>query len=329
MGKGFCATHGVEGQDLSALIMRACNERGLPVDLRAIVNDGAATLLAQAYRDPMATRISLICGTGTNAAVFLPVRALANDKFGRRDSGWFAAADRVLVNTELSMLGGGENPALPRSKWDVQLNAHHRLPDFQPLEYLTTGRYLGEIVRLILVDAVTTCGMFGGIVPLGLSEAYTLDTRLLAPFEQEQSADGLTRAAASFLQAHPIGSTTSGHLHAPTIAEWTFVRDIIQLVTHRAAAYLAVALHALWRVRVESEVEASMGSPVDPRVTIACHGTIIERYPGYRERCQQVLDRLCAAEGETRPGTILLAVAPESSIFGAAVAVGCLEGWEG
>jgi hexokinase len=346
MGKGFCATHGVEGQDLSELIMRACTRRGLPVEMRAIVNDGAATLLAQTYRDPT-TRMSLILGTGTNACVFLPVHALGAEKFGTRPESWFAAATHVLVNTELSMLG---REALPTTGWDDDLNAQHRLPDFQPLEYLTTGRYLGEIVRLILLDAIANAGLFAGRIPSGLDEAYTLDTRNLAAFEADSSAAGLEKAAAAFLEAHPIADAastpaTSTAASSPSTADWRFVRSITRLVTHRAAAYLATALHALWRIRTQSEddfqqsidahadnesvksssASARSRSSADQHISVACHGTIAEQYPGYRDRCQRYLDDLCGAA----PGTVTLAVAPESSIFGAAVAVGCMEGREG
>jgi hexokinase len=341
MGKGFCATHGVEGQDLSELIMRACTRRGLPVEMRAIVNDGAATLLAQTYRDPT-TRMSLILGTGTNACVYLPVRALGVEKFGARPESWFAAATHVLVNTELSMLG---REALPTTSWDDDLNAQHRMPDFQPLEYLTTGRYLGEIVRLILLDAIAQAGLFAGRTPSGLDEPYTLDTRILAAFEADSSAAGLDKAAAEFLAAHPIPSTTTSanSSESPSTADWSFVRSITRLVTHRAAAYLATALHALWRIRTQSEdvflqsTESQAGSnasnasatslvsSADHHISVACHGTIAEQYPGYRDRCQRYLDDLCGAA----PGTVTLAVAPESSIFGAAVAVGCMEGREG
>lgn len=104
MGKGFNATHGVEGQDLSELIMKSCRRKGLNVEMRAIVNDGAATLISQAYRDTT-TRMSLILGTGTNAGVYFPVGALGHDKFGDRPGSWFEAAKHVLVNTEMSMIG--------------------------------------------------------------------------------------------------------------------------------------------------------------------------------------------------------------------------------
>lgn len=309
MGKGFFATHGVEGQDLSELIMRSCSQRGLNVEMRAIVNDGTATLLSQAYRDPT-TRMSLILGTGTNAGVYLPVGALGSGKFGDRPNTWFEAADHVLVNTELSMVG---KCCLPVTKWDDWLNAKHPLPDFQPLEYLITGRYLGEIVRLILIEAIESAGLFGGTIPDHMDAAYTFDSRILAAFESD-STTGLEKARAAFLQAHPMRSP-------PRLSELEFVRDIARMVSKRAAAYLASALHALWKVRTESE---GLAPGEATHVTIACNGTIVEKYPGYRDLCQRHLDDLCVASGASR-GAVTLKMAPESSIFGAAVAVACME----
>jgi hexokinase len=311
MGKGFKATHGVEGEDLSALIMRSCERKGLNVQMRAIVNDSAGTLISQAYRDP-STRMSLILGTGTNAAIFLPLKALGADKFGSRPDSWYAEADRVLINTELSMVGKN---ILPITKWDEHLNANHQMPDFQPLEYLVTGRYLGEIVRLIILDAVAAFGLFNGQVPHGLNEAYTLDSRILAMLESD-SSKSLEKAKAVFTETHPTSSP-------PRTSDVEFVREVARLVSQRAAAYLATALHALWKIRTEAEnLEQTAGEST--HVTIACNGTIIEKYPGYMERCQRLLDDLCELSGASR-GAMTLSMAPESSIFGAAVAAACME----
>ena len=180
MGKGFNATHGVEGLDICDLIMAPCIERGLNVELQTIVNDSSATLLSQAYRDPT-TRVSLILGTGTNAAIYLPVSALGKAKYGQRPQAWYDAADRVLVNTELSMYGKDK---LPVSRWDTHINDTHMMPDFQPLEYKVGGRYLGEIVRLILVEAIRESGLFDGEMPLRFDEPYSLETGVIAAFER-------------------------------------------------------------------------------------------------------------------------------------------------
>ena len=138
----------------------------------AIINDSTATLLSRAYLDA-STQFALILGTGCNAAVHLPVTILGPEKFGTRPSGWCEKATHVLVNTELSMFGKG---IFPTTRWDDLLNEKQLLPNFQPFEQLTSGRYLGEVVRLILVEAIQTAGLFGGEMPEGLLEPYSLDT---------------------------------------------------------------------------------------------------------------------------------------------------------
>jgi hexokinase len=153
--------------------------QNLPVRLEAIVNDSSATLLSQAYRNP-STRLALILGTGTNAAIHLPVSSLASSKYGTRPQAWHDEATHVLVNTELSMFGKN---VLPVTRWDEDLNRNHMRPDFQPFEHLVSGRYLGEIVRLILVEAIRTAGLFGGETPARLAEPYALDTGTLAAIE--------------------------------------------------------------------------------------------------------------------------------------------------
>lgn len=72
---------------------------------------------------------------------------------------------------------------LPLTRWDRQLAKDHPRPDFQPLEYMTSGMYLGEIVRLILVDAIQTTGLLGGVVPPSLTELYSLGTETISTIE--------------------------------------------------------------------------------------------------------------------------------------------------
>jgi len=180
MGKGFAAHIGVEGQDLNDLIMTACRKRKLHVDLRTVVNDASATLLSQAYLD-QSTRMSLILGTGVNAGVFLPVSTMSLGKYGKRSQVWYDMAKHVLVNTELSMYGGS---FWPSSRWDEALMKAHAMPDFQPLEHRVGGAYLGEIVRLILVEAITEAELFDGEAPPTMQEPYALVTGVLAAFER-------------------------------------------------------------------------------------------------------------------------------------------------
>lgn len=180
MGKGFLAANGLIGHDLGDIIKVACQSKGLHVELAAIVNDSAAALLSEAYLNS-STRFGLILGTGVNIAAHLPVSTIGRDKFGSRPAGWFECASHVIVNTELGMFGRGG--ILPRTRWDKALNAAHPKPDFQPLEHLVSGFYLGEICRLALVEAIYTTGLLGGVVPPSLLLPYSLDTETISLIE--------------------------------------------------------------------------------------------------------------------------------------------------
>lgn len=63
-------------------------------------------------------------------------------------------------------------------------------------------------------------------------------------------------------------------------------------------------------------------------LSIACDGSVINKYPGFRDRCQGYLNQLTqqtnSSQGPLDPATspyIRLELAPESAILGAAVAV--------
>lgn len=276
----------------------------------SIVNDAAASLLSRAYED-QTTRLSLILGTGTNAAIHLPVTALDPAKFGERPQAWHDEAKHVLVNTEMSMFG---KDIYTTSRWDDYLNKTHRLPDFQPLEHLISGRYLGEIVRLILVEAIKTAGLFDGEMPHKMNEPYSFDTSTLAVFESDTSST-LSEACKTLQARHPLRKPA-------TLGDLAFIRKVSELVSKRAAAYLATTLHALWCLRAHAEglTPATAGT-----ISVGCNGSVIERYPGFRDNTQAFLDQLTTLSGATA-GSVVLEPAYESAILGAAVGVCCLEG---
>ncbi|PYH43423.1 putative hexokinase [Aspergillus saccharolyticus JOP 1030-1] len=333
MGKGFHCSNGTVGQELGNLIVQSCRTRGLNVEVDAIVNDSSATLLSHAYLDP-AARMSLILGTGTNVAIHFPVHQVGLTKFGTRPPGWFDYAKHVIINSEMSMFGGG---VLPMSRWDEILNSTHLRPDYQPLEYMITGRYLGEIVRLIIVEAVETAQLFGGNLPHSMRDAYSFDTSIIAYIEADGSTS-LTPSATLLQKEHTFGAP-------PSVEDLQFLRRVCQVVSNRAAGYLATAIYSMWCLRNEAEypelkdpATASLKemqevtvieSEISPlSLSIACDGSVINKYPGFRDRCQGYLDDLVKETNHLQPLStssaapyIRLDPAPDSAIAGAAVAV--------
>ncbi|CAJ2505453.1 Uu.00g128470.m01.CDS01 [Anthostomella pinea] len=348
MGKGFLATNGLLGQDLGEIIKFACEQRNLNVQLAAIINDSSATLLSQAYIHAE-TRFGLILGTGTNIAVHLPVSALGRPKYGQRPESWFRSASHVIVNTELGMFG---RDILPLTRWDELLKATHPRPEFQPLEHLLSGFYLGEICRLALVEAVETTGLLGGELPPSLAAPYSLDTELLSRIEADTTPTP-TSAISAFTSAHPSPSPSSTSPsttpYTPTPNDLSAIRTLAVYITRRSAAILAASVFALWELRHETEAEYLAATPAVngnvplldstraehalPATKVAFNGSVIEHYPGYRARCQGYIDGLVAGSvvdgvGGGR-GSVELVPALESSILGAAVALGCAVAQEG
>jgi len=295
----------------------------IKVRMTALMNDTEATLLSHAYANP-STRLSLICGTGFNAAIQLPVSALAPEKLGARPRQWLNAAKAVLINTECSLYGGGG--ILPLTKWDRLLDWNSPRPGFQPIEQMISGRYLGEITRYVLVDAVHNGALFSGKMPEGMEKGYSLDTRVTAAFEK----DGPLDDAANLL------TSTFRFASSPTPRDLSMIRSVALAVSERAALYLGVAVYSLWRLQRDAFAAAEPGTAAafdigTGPVNVAFCGSVLEKHPSVRRRCQEVLDMLVEAEekGGLDAGVekgmhrrLLLAQADDSGLLGAAV--GCI-----
>ncbi len=276
----------------------------LNIRLDAVLNDSCAALLSGAYVNP-STRLTAILGTGVNAALHVPISSLQPSKFGRRVMPSPAHATHVLVNSELSMFG---QAIFPTTRWDEQLNNQHQLPNFQPLEYLVAGRYMGEIVRLIIAEGVASAGLFGGHLPVSLAHGYSLDTRTLAAIELDTSAS-LSTSCQLFHKCHPSS-------RPPSFSEMNFIRHTIMSVSHRSSAYFTASVHALSSLLDDLD-SLQPGSSHHDRV--GCDGSVINEYPGYMDRSQETMDQMTALKDKGAKRVILEKMT-DSTLLGAGVA---------
>lgn len=304
--------------------------QNLNVSVDAIVNDASAAVLARAYVSP-STRLAVILGTGINAAVHLPIASLHPSKFGARVLSSTPAPTHVLVNCELSMFG---RTAYTTTRWDDHLNKHHVLPDYQPLEYLIAGGYMGEIVRLVLLEAIDTAGLFRGSVPPSLATPYCIDTRALAAIELDLSPS-LTAAAKFWTENFPTVIPIA-------VPEIRFVRDVVRLVSRRSLAYFTASSHALASMLQDTEREhgftaaaqAVVASGVDggsrsrdqdsdqDHISIGCEGSVVNKYPGFIEDAQELMDKMVGSDaGEGQNKRVVFERTSDSAVLGAGVAV--------
>ncbi|KAG8529943.1 uncharacterized protein KY384_005424 [Bacidia gigantensis] len=311
MGKGFLCSDTVKNHDLGHMISEACQREHVNVELEAIVNDTSSALLARAYVDP-ATRLAIVLGTGMNAAIHLPISGLDPSKFDLRQVKPKRKYTHVLTNTELSMFGKN---ILPTTKWDDDLNVNHMMPDYQPLEYLIAGGYLGEIVRLVMVEAADTSGFYGGKLPDSLLVTHSLDTKTLASVQSDTSVGLMTTR--NLLQEKYASRTR------PSAADAKFLRNVVQSVSRRSVAYFATSVHALTSLLQDLDAESGLQSPLD-HISIGCDGSVINKYPAYMETAQETLDQMRVQESTNRK-QVFLEKTTDSAVVGAGVA-GALAG---
>ena len=283
MGKGFRATDGLLGHNLADILETSLRSRGIHVRIDAIVNDSAASFLSDCYRDSTSS-LSVLLGTGLNAAMLLSRQVLPDSKAAHLHQS-SSGPRQVLINTELSMFGGDVLMTCP---WDELLNMTSACPDFQPYEHRTSGRYLGEIVRLILMTAIKKHGLFAGAVPASFG-CYQMQTSTLAVIEQDTSTD-LAEARHCLAEHHPLPN--GAHFDAQDLGH---VQEIVKLVTDRATALIAAAIFALLCLKHTLDPEHAPESSA----CISCSGSVLESYPSFIDRVQHWLDRLIHREARS------------------------------
>ncbi|KAL3456418.1 putative glucokinase [Aspergillus heterothallicus] len=135
------------GRDPCIMLQEAIDKRSLPVRVTALANDSVGTLLTRSYVSgpKTSTLAAMIFGTGTNAAY---VEKLSNV---RRLPTTAARGDIMVMNTEWGCLDD-QLQVLPRTAFDDELDAASTDPGSQMLEKRVSGLYLGELLRLAIVQ---------------------------------------------------------------------------------------------------------------------------------------------------------------------------------
>lgn len=369
MGKGFAITSDVNlGNMLLSGYARHCEEHitngdaqaengstepstkrrkisKLPkLRVAAITNDTVATFasLAYAFKSAPNSRavMGFIVGTGCNATIPMKLKALSDAKRQsiRLPQGADPEETRIVINTEWTIKGTD----LPldiigmKTHWDKVLDKASDAPGFQPFEYMTAGRYLGELVRLVMVDFMGRRGGGKG-VPTALKQKNSISTTFLATVVAQDDDDLLYE---KLDEMFPSPSEKSNF-------EWSMekvemLRGVARAVQVRSSALIAAATVGLLACVGEIDLEDpeakgpgfSRHGNDDPAEGIDVSGAVeelvvgytggtISRYPGFLETCQNWIDNL-VSKGSPRNAKkrVVLREATDGGIIGAAVLAG-------
>ncbi|KAI5458949.1 hypothetical protein BGZ63DRAFT_360972 [Mariannaea sp. PMI_226] len=222
------------GRDPCAMLQEALDERSLPLNVTALVNDTVGTLAARAYCAPTRgkTVLGAIFGTGTNGAYMEKVsdiQKLHSNKLIRD-----APQDQYMaLNTEW---GGFDRDleVLPITRYDHELDRDSVNPDDQHYEKRISGMYLGELLRRVIIDGVKS-GVLTLEVPLSsrLHIPYSIDSSFLSNIVRDESAE-LVDAKKHIVQV--LGS------QVPTTMEAQSLQVVAKAIGRRAARLSAIAI---------------------------------------------------------------------------------------
>lgn len=326
MGKGFELD---DRTDLASQLLRGYEKYrgGLPpVTISAIANDSVSTLISFIYQystsEDRRAAMGLIVGTGCNATVPLPAATLGRklqDVHLNHGTEADAPGTKIAVNTEWSING----TAAPLrqygliTKWDEELNRHCEVPGFQPLEYLTAGRYIGELGRIIFLDYLTTeLHIAPSVLPAALRERYSMSTTFLSYFGPP-SPRFLEKLETTF----PSAAEDSAFLWDESHVEVLY--QIAQAIERRAASILAAATIALLRVSGDVPVasEARSGSTDGQKVLgVGYTGGCIVNFQNYLYDYEKLIEQILAAEfGKAAPVRVELMACHHGGITGAGI----------
>jgi hexokinase len=158
MGKGFAITRNLDLAKQLLIGYESCRPSNLPkIKIVAICNDSSATFVSFVYQKNNPRRkaaMGLIVGTGCNATIPLALSKLHPSKRLKAIKVFEGVEPdlgmKITVNTEWAIKGaaGPLRELHLITHWDKVLDSEVEVPGFQPFEYMTAGRYLGEVSQI-------------------------------------------------------------------------------------------------------------------------------------------------------------------------------------
>ncbi|KAI1755673.1 glucokinase [Xylaria castorea] len=313
--KGFDIPEAI-GKDVCALLQEEIDLLHLPVKVAALVNDTVGTLMARSYTSPgkTGTLIGAIFGTGTNGAYVEKITNLQKSVDGDYDK----STGDMVINTEWGSFDNQLN-VLPNTPYDAKLDRDSVNPGIQIFEKRVSGMFLGEIVRLVIVnlyenpslslfkDANSSTGDRKSSERIGdgsgLFKQWGLDSSLMsiAVADSTPELSNLRKELDSQLQ-----------IRSASVEEAQAFKDVSYAVGRRAARLSAVVLAGI--VIQSGKLKESNDEPLD----IGADGSLVEHYPKFRDMIQEAFRSIegIGAEGAEQ---IRIGIARDGSGVGAAL----------
>ncbi|KAI8121832.1 Hexokinase-1 [Lucilia cuprina] len=289
--KGFNCP-GVVGRDVVELLREALDRRGdIKVGITAILNDTTGTLMSCAWKNPNC-KIGLIVGTGSNACYLEQIKNI--DTFEPEPNN---RVPTMIINCEWGAFGDKGCLEFVRTKYDRQIDETTHNRGRQIFEKMLSGMYLGELVRLIMLDCCKAGALFKGNESEQLRKGDSFKTKYISQIEEENR--GTYVIAREILEILGYKSPTDGDCEN--------VRYICECISRRSAHLVAANLACL------------IDRIGDPYVVVGIDGSVYRFHPHYHNlltqkikclaRPEHKFDLMLSEDGSGRGAALVAAVA--------------------
>uniref|UniRef100_A0A803V897 Hexokinase-2 n=1 Tax=Ficedula albicollis TaxID=59894 RepID=A0A803V897_FICAL len=262
--KGFKATD-CEGEDVVDMLREAIRRRNeFDLDIVAVVNDTVGTMMTCGYEDPNC-EIGLIAGTGSNVCY---MEDMKNIEIVEGNEG------KMCINTEWGAFGDNGCIDYIRTKYDREVDEGSLNPGKQRYEKMTSGMYLGEIVRQILIDLTKQGLLFRGHISESLRKRGIFETKFLSQIESDRLALLQVRR---ILQQLGLDSTCDDSI---------IVKEVCGVVSTRAARLCGAGLAAVVEKKRENRGVERL------QITVGVDGTLYKLHPHFSTVLRETVKEL-------------------------------------
>ncbi|KAH9623810.1 hypothetical protein KSS87_007047, partial [Heliosperma pusillum] len=282
--KGFSIRDTV-GKDVCDCLQQALSRQGLDMHVTSLVNDTVGTLALGHYNDED-TVAAVIFGTGTNACYYERADAII------KSQGFPTSTGSMVVNMEW---GNFWSSHLPRTIYDIELDADSPNPNDQGFEKMISGMYLGEIVRRVILRMSQESDIFGPISS-SLVKPFILRTPLMSTMHEDNTPD--------LREVGRILEEVLGIQDLPLKVR-KLVVNICDVVTRRAARLAAAGILGILKkigrdgsggIAGGRPKGASTSSSKMRRTVVAVEGGLYSNYRMFREYLNEAVTEILGEE---------------------------------
>jgi len=180
----------------------------------------------------------------------------------------------MIINLEWGTFGENDELKEFHTIYDKLIDDSSLNPTQQIFEKMISGMYLGELLRLVLLDMIRDKLIFDGKMPAIFHTSYSLTTEVISLIENDPP--GTYTATRQFLKKIGVENPTDG--------DCMNIRYAAECITRRSAHLVAAGLAAILNKMNEKDV------------TIGVDGSVYRYHPFYHQLLVDKINELVKSD---------------------------------